>query len=146
MIANRTPKNIGATSANSTTAEPPRLRRKRRRIFLAGAAGEDIEQTSGRGSNYRKELPETDCRSVSPDADKAPRCVKQSLTMSEDGEPCRAVALRRAAFDRIDEGSSVAGFRSGSRRARSLAGERAGLVDRRLEIVLAVAERDPTLA
>jgi hypothetical protein len=30
MIANSNAKNMGATNANSTAAEPPRLRRKRR--------------------------------------------------------------------------------------------------------------------
>ena len=43
MVANRRAMKIGATSANSTTAEPRRLRRNRRRILPAGAAGEDIE-------------------------------------------------------------------------------------------------------
>ena len=37
MIANSNAKNTGATSANSTAAEPPRLRRNRRRTFPAGA-------------------------------------------------------------------------------------------------------------
>src|SRR5437868_87768 len=41
---------------------------------------------------------------------------------------------------------SVARLGTGSRRARGLAGERAGLVDRRLEVVVAVAEGDPALA
>ena len=34
MIANSSAKNTGATSANSTAAEPRRLRRKRRSVFL----------------------------------------------------------------------------------------------------------------
>src|SRR5476649_388803 len=37
MIANSNAKNTGATRANSTAAEPPRLRRNRRRIFPAEA-------------------------------------------------------------------------------------------------------------
>jgi hypothetical protein len=45
MIANSSAKNSGATSANSTTAEPRPLRRKRRnkvRNEAVGAAGGDI--------------------------------------------------------------------------------------------------------
>jgi hypothetical protein len=44
-------KNNGATSANSTAAEPRRLRRKRPKMLLAGAvatAGDDIENFPGR--------------------------------------------------------------------------------------------------
>src|SRR5882724_3071059 len=84
MIANRRPKKTGATSANSTAAEPRWLRRNRRRIFPAGAAGEDIKATSRRGRNSSRGLPETDCRSVSSDADGTTRSVRQTLTMSDD--------------------------------------------------------------
>jgi hypothetical protein len=37
MMANSNAKNTGATSANSTAAEPRRLRRKRRNAFVAAA-------------------------------------------------------------------------------------------------------------
>jgi hypothetical protein len=42
MIANSSPKNIGAITANSTAAEPRRLRRNRRIAFLTKAV-EGIE-------------------------------------------------------------------------------------------------------
>jgi hypothetical protein len=50
MIANSSAKNTGATSANSTAAEPRRLRRNRRKAFLTvaiGTAGDDIDRSSG---------------------------------------------------------------------------------------------------
>src|ERR1700709_119506 len=47
MIANSNAKNIGATSANSTTAEPSRLRRKRRNRLLKERICDGIEATSG---------------------------------------------------------------------------------------------------
>ena len=53
MIANSNAKNTGATNANSTAADPRRLRRKHRNALLMGtldATGEDIEETPG-GSN-----------------------------------------------------------------------------------------------
>ena len=62
MIANSSAKNTGATSANSTAAEPRRLRRNRRKAFLkeAGeAAGDGIEQSLISGGNFcpRKNYP-----------------------------------------------------------------------------------------
>jgi hypothetical protein len=61
MIANRTAKKIGATSANSTAAEPLRLRRNRRRMLALGAVEGGIEETSEREGNCRENLSETDC-------------------------------------------------------------------------------------
>ncbi len=55
MIANSSAKNTGATSANSTAAEPRRLRRNRRNAVLnepGAAAGDDIEQSLNRGGNF----------------------------------------------------------------------------------------------
>src|SRR5476649_2817970 len=54
MIANSSAKNTGATSANSTAAEPLRLRRNRRNAFLTAAvepAGDDIDQSLRRREN-----------------------------------------------------------------------------------------------
>jgi len=51
MIANSNAKNTGATKANSTAAEPRRLRRNRRNMFLAGAveaAGDGIKESLNR--------------------------------------------------------------------------------------------------
>ena len=50
MIANSSPKNSGATSANSTAATPRRLRWKRRKAFLVAARdnGIDAPRTSGK--------------------------------------------------------------------------------------------------
>src|SRR5579863_773802 len=48
MIANSSAKKTGATSANSTAADPLRLRRNRRNIFAVEAVratGDDIEKT-----------------------------------------------------------------------------------------------------
>jgi hypothetical protein len=57
MIAKRTAKNIGATSANSTAAVPLRLRRNRRRMLdLEGVDG-GIEETSGREEIAAKTYP-----------------------------------------------------------------------------------------
>src|ERR1700738_4370839 len=65
MIANSSAKNTGATKANSTAAEPGRLRRNRRKALLTEAveaADDGIGQSLGRDSNgYPPELPETDC-------------------------------------------------------------------------------------
>ena len=61
MIANRTAKNIGATSANSTAAEPLRLRRNRRRMWFAEDGQDGIERTSERERMCRSKLFETDC-------------------------------------------------------------------------------------
>src|SRR5665647_2859134 len=50
MIANNSAKNTGATSANSTAAEPRRLRRNRRNIFrneAFEAAGDGIDRSPG---------------------------------------------------------------------------------------------------
>src|SRR5262245_41886908 len=60
MIANRTPKNIGATSANSTAAAPLRLRRNRRRMLVLGGVEGGINETSEREGDCRKKLLETD--------------------------------------------------------------------------------------
>jgi hypothetical protein len=45
--------NIGAIIANSTAAEPRRLRRNRRHAFATNVRGCGIEETSGRESNGR---------------------------------------------------------------------------------------------
>ena len=55
MIANSSAKNTGATRANSTAADPRRLRRNRRNALVTenvAAAGDDIEQSLNRGSNF----------------------------------------------------------------------------------------------
>jgi hypothetical protein len=83
MIANSSAKNTGATSANSTAAEPRRLRRKRRNAFRNVAvepAGDDIDQSSG-GKQLAKALPETDCRSVSRNRCRMHRAVNRRLTI-----------------------------------------------------------------
>src|SRR4051812_10460832 len=144
MVANSRAKKIGATSANSTAAEPRWLRRKRRRTFAGEAAGEDIKATSRHGRISGRGLPETDCGSVSSDADGTTRSVRRILTMPDDRP--RSHALRFAPRKSRELGASSVGFGAGGRRARGLAGKRAGLVDRGLEIILAVAERDPALA
>jgi hypothetical protein len=55
MIANSSAKNTGATSANSTAAEPRRLRRNlcnAVRNERGAAAGDDIQQSLNRGGNF----------------------------------------------------------------------------------------------
>jgi hypothetical protein len=55
MIANSSAKNTGATSANSTAAEPRRLRRNLCNAVLnepGAATGGDIEQSLDRGGNF----------------------------------------------------------------------------------------------
>src|SRR3954468_16965233 len=89
MIANSNAKNTGATSANSTAAEPRRLRRKRRNAFARAAvqpAGDDIDQSSGE-KQLAQALPETDCRSVSRNRCRMHRAVNQSLTIFENAVP-----------------------------------------------------------
>ena len=75
MMANSRPKKIGATSANSTAAEPRRLRLNRRNADLVKAMGCGIKRALGsrdlgsrdlgnRDLGNRElplELPETDC-------------------------------------------------------------------------------------
>jgi hypothetical protein len=51
MIANNSAKNTGATRANSTAAEPFRLRRNRRKTFLAEA---DETADGGIGKSWRR--------------------------------------------------------------------------------------------
>src|SRR6266436_7978141 len=60
-IANSSAKNFGATSANSTAAEPRRLRRNRRSAFPMEAMGEGIEEIPGEShcrKDYRKVIVE----------------------------------------------------------------------------------------
>src|ERR1044071_9474367 len=88
MIANSRAKNIGATIANSTAAEPRRLRRKRRsalRVAASEDAGEGIGDPSG-GKWLPPALAETDCRSVSANPDRMVRWVKLALTFCETGQ------------------------------------------------------------
>jgi hypothetical protein len=54
MVANSSAMKTGATSANSTAAEPRRLRRNRRKALLTQAveaAGDGIGQSLNRDSN-----------------------------------------------------------------------------------------------
>src|SRR4051812_3325469 len=97
MIANSSAKNTGATSANSTAAEPRRLRRKRRSAFRAAAvepAGDDIDQSLGE-KQLAQALPETDCRSVSRNRCRMHRAVKRALTILATEFPADGCDSRR---------------------------------------------------
>src|SRR3954454_3494242 len=83
MIANSSAKNTGATSANSTAAEPRRERRKRRSASLTVAVepiGDDIDRSSGE-KQLAQALAETDCRSVSRNRCRMHRAVNRALTI-----------------------------------------------------------------
>jgi hypothetical protein len=64
MIANNSAKNTGATNANSTAADPRRLRRNRRNVFRTEAVearGDGIEKSQLAGMICPQELAESDC-------------------------------------------------------------------------------------
>src|SRR3954451_6671155 len=132
MIANSNAKNTGATSANSTAAEPRRLRRKRRNAFARAAvqpAGDDIDQSSGE-KQLAQALPETDCRSVSRNRCRMHRAVNRSLTffrnaISGNGRD----SLKAPRLCRVERPSLR--LRCGG--ARGLAAQHAGLVKRQFE-------------
>src|SRR4051812_47908469 len=88
MMANSSAKNIGATSANSTAAEPRRLPRNRRSmarsVNLVGA-GEGIKFPSSSSNHLPCSIAETDCLSVSGDPHPAARAVKDGLTANDPG-------------------------------------------------------------
>src|SRR4051812_37307537 len=102
MIANSSAKNTGATSANSTAAEPRRLRRKRRNAFPRAAvepAGDDIDQSLGE-KQLAQALPETDCRSVSPNRCRMHRAVNRALTIfGAEFRPTLAIRRSRRGSD-----------------------------------------------
>src|ERR1700745_416226 len=84
MIANNSAKNIGATRANCTTAEPRRLRRNwpsNERNETVEAAGEGIGQSWAAAT--REDLPENDCRSVARLPSPRARTVKTALTLCD---------------------------------------------------------------
>src|SRR3954470_5942700 len=85
MMANSSAKKTGATSANSTAAEPRRLRRKRRSAVLV-ATSEGIAHSSG-ATGLPSALAETDCRIVSPDRSRMHRSVNLGLTFLQAGKP-----------------------------------------------------------
>src|SRR4051794_41654216 len=108
MMANSNAKNIGATSANSTAAEPRRLPRNRRNVArsvnLVGA-GEGIKfPSSSSSSNHLPcSIAETDCLSVSGDPHPAARAVKGALTANDPdhGDEGMETRTRREKLARV---------------------------------------------
>src|ERR1700722_12336039 len=93
MIANNSAKNTGATSANSTAADPPRLRRNRRKMLLVETveiAGDSISENPGRQKKPPLVLGEIHCRKLAPDQNKLSVRIDRSLTS------VRAVSHRRS--------------------------------------------------
>src|SRR5262245_26230762 len=97
MMANKSAKNIGATSANCTTASPFRLYRKRR-IKLANEA---VEAGVGDMGNPRtiisaKDLAETDCGNLARGLARMGPAVNEAFTS------VRARPRRRAAHSKAE--------------------------------------------
>src|SRR4051812_31795001 len=93
------------------------------------------------GNSFPQPLPETDCRSVSRNRRRMHRAVNRALTFFATEFPAKR-SPKAPRPSRVKQSS----LRLGGGGACGLAAQRAGLVERRLEESLAIAERDARLA